>query len=493
MGFANVMKNDANWTKTTNGADVRSTTGSAVLNLFARVGGMRDADEAEIIRMWHDARNENVELADNLVLYVRNIRGGGIGERRIGRILLKELVKVDPNKVRRNFDTIVNAGRWDDLYCLEDSVVWSDVVAFLEKQFKEDIINMAADKPISLLPKWMPSCNTSSKETRRLARVLYTSFGLTERKYRKTLSALRKYLDIVEKKMSANQFSAIDYEKVPSLAMTRYRSAFGKHDFERFNAYINAVSKGEAKINASVLYPYDIVRPYVKQCNDFYYRSIKVPEFDSVLEAQWKALPNYVEGEFDVLCCVDVSGSMANPDYQPLSIATSLGIYFAERNKGAYNGLLLSYTDKPTIYNLNSNDTLATRVGQVNSHVGYNTDMQAMMQAVFEKAVMCGETPAALLIISDGEIDSYYKRYNGDTIVSYWEEQFRRAGLKFPKLIMWNCHSVGDHYLDDISNPNVSFISGASASTFKELITLITKDAFTAMAEILTKPVFSWK
>lgn len=138
--FANSFRQASNWTTTENGAAVKSSTGSSLLNLFARIGGMRTASEQEIIRMWQDARNENEELADNLVLYVRNVRDGGIGERKIGRILLKELAKVNPEKIRRNFSTIVNAGRWDDLYCFIGTPVEKDMWNFIKKQLTEDLL-----------------------------------------------------------------------------------------------------------------------------------------------------------------------------------------------------------------------------------------------------------------------------------------------------------------------------------------------------------------
>lgn len=491
--FANSFRQASNWTKTENQAVVKSTTGSSLLNLFARIGGMRNATESEITRMWQDARRENKELADNLILYTRSIRDGGIGERRIGRILLKEIAKTEPDKVSRNLSTIVNAGRWDDLYCLEGTKVWTDVLAFLEKQLKEDIVNMAAEKPISLLAKWLKSENTSSRESRRIAKEIRTSFGLTERKYRKTLSALRRYLNVVEKKMSAQEFGAIDYEKVPSLAMTRYRSAFGKHDYERFNSYIQSVTKGEAKINSSVLYPYDIIRPYVRECNDSGWRKPTPPTYDAVLEEQWKALPNYVEGDFDVLVMPDVSGSMNYDNYTPLATATSLAIYFAERNKGAYHGLVMAFTDKPCLYDLDSNDSVATRTGIVNSHTGYNTNLEGAFAAVLEQGKKCHDVPRALVVISDGEIDSFLRRNNIDTLITKWERQFAMAGLDFPKVIMWNVNSSNNHFLEDLNNPNISFISGSSAATFKELTTLITKDAYTAMVEILSKPAFRWK
>lgn len=489
--FANSFRNQTNVTHTENGAKVYSTTGNAVLNLFARIGGMRKATEGELNRMYLDARNTDKELADNLILYARNIREGGIGERRIARTLLKTLALKDPAKVARNLDTIVSAGRWDDLFVLEGTSVETEALDFMKAQFRKDITGMTNKESISLLAKWLPSPNTSSAETRRLARKVYTYFGINERTYRKTLSALRKYLDVVEKKMSANDFSLIDYQAVPSVAMTRYRSAFGRHDYERFDKYINAVTKGQAKINASVSYPYDLITPYINQCGGWCRRGVR--NVDKVLEAQWKALPNYVEGNHNVIVMSDVSGSMFCENKRPIATSVSLGIYFAERNTGAYKNLFLTFTDEPSLYELDPNATVASRVNEVMSHVGYNTNLDGAFDAIYRTAVNCGEAPEALVIISDGEIDSFCSRRDVDSIVEKWQRKYAERGLVAPKLIMWNVCSRGNRFISKAGNPGIAYVSGSSAATFKELTTLITMDAVTAMTEILTKPQFCWK
>ena len=492
MSFTDGIRRNTNLTCTENGAIVKSTTGSALLNLFARVGGLRNQPESEINRLYLDARNEDKELADNLILYTRNIRDGGIGERRIARILLKTIALKDPAKVRRNLDTIVSAGRWDDLFVFEGTSVENDALEFMKEQFRKDVLGMGKQENISLLAKWLPSANTSSKETRRLARKVYTYFGLSERTYRKTLSALRKYLDVVEKKMSAQEFSAIDYQAVPSVAMTRYRSAFGKHDYERFNAYINAVTSGDAKINASVSYPYDIAKTYVDACGWSW--SSRTLQVDPVLEAQWKALPQYVKGEHNAIVLADVSGSM---DGLPMATSVSLGIYFAERNKGAYANLVMSFTDKPTLYELDPKATLASRVKQVMSHEGYNTDLDLAFQRIYDIAEREYDAPSALIVISDGEIDTYAQRLRRagssfESIAEKWQAKYASIGLKAPKLIMWNVASRGDRFIDGKENRGVAYVSGSSAATFKELTTLISQDVMTAMKEILSRPQFSW-
>jgi hypothetical protein len=489
--FANSFRNQTNVTYTENGAKVYSTTGNPVLNLFARIGGMRKATESELNRMYLDARNSDKELADNMILYARNIREGGIGERRIARTLLKTLALKDPAKVSRNLDTIVSAGRWDDLFVLEGTSVETEALEFMKNQFTKDIKDMAKNESISLLAKWLPSPNTSSKETRRLARKVYTYFGITERTYRKTLAALRKYLDVVEKKMSSNQFGAIDYQAVPSVAMTRYRSAFGRHDYERFDKFINAVTKGEAKINASVSYPYDLIMPYINQTSSWYSRyNIEV---DKVLEAQWKALPDYVEGEHNVIVMSDVSGSMYCEGNKPIATSVSLGIYFAEHNSGPYKNLFLTFTDRPSLYELDPTETVASRVNEVMSHVGYNTNLDGAFDAIYRTAVQAGEAPEALVIISDGEIDAFASRGQVDSIVEKWQKTYAKAGLVAPKLIMWNVCSRGNRFISKCGNPGIAYVSGSSAATFKELTTLITMDSVEAMTKILTRPQFCWK
>lgn len=335
---------------------------------------------------------------------------------------------------------------------------------------------------VSLLGKWLKSPNTSSKESRRLARLTYQHLGITERTYRKTLSELRKYLDVVEKKMSAQRFDTINYEGVPSVAMTRYRSCFGKHDFERFNEYIHSVTKGEAKINSSVSYPYDLIAPYTK-C-----RSRGV---DPVLEAQWKALPNYVEGNHNVVVMADVSGSMSWADGRPMDTSVSLGIYFAERNTGAYHNLVMSFTDKATMFELSDNATLASKVKEVMSHVGYNTNLDAAFRTIYDMAQRCGEAPEALVIISDGEIDNFTR--TAPSIVARWQDKYAQIGMEAPKLIMWNVESRGARYLDTAGNTGISYVSGSSASTFRELTKLISMNAVEAMTAILTKEAFRWK
>ena len=485
--FANAFGRMADMTATENGGRAFRTTGSSLLDLFANIGGMRNRATTDVTAQWKTARAEDKELADNLVLYARDIRATGLGERKIGRALLRELATIDPAKVGRNLQTIVDCGRWDDLFVLIDTPVRNDVWAFIEKQFRADIVGMKQNAPISLLAKWMPSINTSSKETRALARKVCAKFDLSERTYRKTLSALRKHIGIVERLMSAGEWDKINFESVPSVAMSRYINTYNKRCQERFAEYKASLVKGEAKVNAATLYPYDIV---MKWLNSGYYSP---KSLDPVDEAQWKALPNYVNESYDVVVLADVSGSMMTDNCRPMATSIGLATYFAQRNKGAYHGKYLTFTNQPAFINLNDNWTLSQCLDYVKREgVGYSTNLDRAFEAIYNVARSCGEAPKALVVISDMEIDCWYSGDFCDSIASKWAKKYQAVGLTAPKLILWNVESRGGRVLAQQSE-NVGFVSGYGVGPFANLTSLIDKSAYEAMVEILTQPQFTWK
>jgi hypothetical protein len=334
----------------------------------------------------------------------------------------------------------------------------------------------------------MPSINTSSNETRKLARRACTRLGLTERTYRKSLSALRKHINIVERLMSAGEWDKIDFESVPSVAMSRYINTYNKRCQERFAEYKASLVKGEAKVNAATLYPYDIV---MKALNGSGYYSKMT--LDAVDEAQWKALPNYVSGENEVVVMADVSGSMGCDMNRPMATSIGLATYFAQRNKGTYHNMYLTFTSKPAFIHLKDEWSLADCLNYVKSHgVGYSTNLDAAFAAIYEVAARANEAPKALVVISDMEIDSWYSGDFCDSIASKWEKKYAAAGLKAPKLILWNVESRGGRVLAQQSE-RVGFVSGYGVGPFANLTSLIDKSAYEAMVEILSKPAFQWK
>ena len=479
MSFVNGMDMMTSVKSTENGAIAYNTSGGgALLDFFAVVGGMRKRDEADIVQMYHAARKEDKELADKIVLYARDVRGAGLGERRIGKILLKALAQIDHAKVERNFQTFVMNGRFDDLYALEGTPAETAMWQFMKDTLLKDAAAMKAGKPISLAAKWMKSINTSSAESKRLARKFCTVAGISERTYRKTLAALRKYSNVVEVKMSANEWEAINFEAVPSIAMKRYSTAFGKHCPNAFTQYKRELTTGEAKVNAKTLYPYDITYQFMYGGN----------ADRDILEAQWKALPNYFKEGRNVVCCADVSGSMIG---MPMAASVGLAMYCARYNTGAYNGYYLTFTDVPRFFKLDESASIESNIRKVMQNEGYNTNLDGALQEIFRVATMENDAPEALLIVSDSEID-YFMSNNPrwEDIVQKWVRKYREVGLECPKIIFWNVEARQNTYLSKATNPYVGFVSGCSAGTFANLSELIDNSPYDAMVKILSQYEF---
>jgi hypothetical protein len=327
-----------------------------------------------------------------------------------------------------------------------------------------------SNKPvgISLLAKWMPTETAHNKNTIALAKRAIQKLGVTPRQYRKMLSALRKHLNIVERLMSANKWDEVEYPAVPSYAMKNYRKAFSNHDQERFSAYIESLKKGEKKINASTLYPYDLVHQYSDTLYSWY-GSRNNCKIDDIVEAQWKALPNYVEGENNILVMADVSGSMQG---RPMETSVGLATYFAQHNKGDYHNLYMTFTDRPHFISLYGCDTLCSAVYKVgHTDVGYSTNLSAAFDYILNHAIANNiapdDMPKALIVVSDMEIDPYFHGRRGFDFVQTQKMNFARHGYELPKLIMWNVEARNDTFLSQ--SEDVLLVSGQATSTFKQL------------------------
>ena len=487
MDFASAMNRETTKKLTENGATAFSSTGvSDLLDLYATVGGMR-ARQGDVASKFNTSCSEDLLLATRLMFYVRDIRGG-LGERDSFRSMLKQLSMHHPNVVAKNVDKIPFYGRWDDLFILKGTPAEAAMWVLLCDQLNADLRNMRAGKPISLLAKWMPSINASSKEKVKLANIIAKNFGLAPAQYRKIVSALREYLNVLETRMSKQEWDKITYNQVPSRAMTKYRKSFYRHDEDRFTQYISDVKQGTETIKTGTLYPYDIVEKYV-DCGYYAYDGRRIP-IDDVLEAQWKALPNYIEEEENIIVMADVSGSMYG---RPMASSVGLAIYFAERNSGPYKDMFMTFSSNPQFVKLKG-ASLAEKVANAQTaDWGMSTNLEAafmkVLKVAVENHVPATEMPKAIVVISDMEIDSC-----ASCNWSFYDEMVRRFeayGYTIPNIVFWNVNARYDTFLVDGNRKGVQLVSGQSASTFKNVIASIGMTPYDAMINVLNGERYS--
>ena len=480
MNFSDVMKQESVKKFTENGAEAYNRLNGSLITLFAQIGALRPRTEWEIEDKFASAFNEDKLLATKMLFYCGNVRGGGLGERRTFRICLKWLAKNYPSIVKKNIRLIPHYNRWDSLFELVDTPCEKTMWEFVSFSLKEDFKAMRVEKPCSLLAKWLPTETASSTKTRELAKRAIKNIGMTPRQYRKIVSALREYIRVVERKMSLKEWETIDYPTVPSYAMARYNRAFKRHDKERFSRYVETLNEGKAKVNASTLYPYDLVKNYLGYG----------VETNLLAEQQWKALPNYVEGENNIIVMADVSGSMNG---RPMETSIGLAIYFAERNKGEYQNCYMTFTNEPHFIKLNPNDTLRAKVAQVKrTDMGYNTNLEKAFEYILTNAtyyqIENKDMPKALVVISDMEIDRYMSG-KGLDFVDEMKERFEDRGYSFPKLVLWNVEARNDTFLSQ--SEDVINISGQSPTAFKSFLGALNgKTSWDIMIETLNNEIY---
>lgn len=478
----NTLENEMNVSTTENGAVGFRTTGKELLDLNFAVASLRHMSDKEVSERFIKAFCEDKILAMKWLFFARDAREG-LGERRLFRVVLADLVNSNPEMVIPVINLIPEYGRYDDLWCLLDNPFSAlAVYKIVDEQLARDIKNMAAGKSVSLLAKWMPSINASSPKTKEYGKRLCKALRLTERKYRLALSALRKHLDVVEVKMSGKKWSEIKYEGVPSRANLIYNNAFLKNDEERRREYLGKLEKGEVKINASVLFPHDIVHKYMN-----YGWGHPLNPKDATIEALWKALPDIVNGCGNTIVVADGSGSMATrvdqrSSVSALDVANALAIYFAEHSSGQFKDKYITFSENPQIVDFSNCDSLHAKLQTALAHNEVaNTNIEKVFDLILSSAVRNhmsqDDLPANILIISDMEFDgcatsginsSRWERYRPtarlfDTIA----QRYAAAGYKMPRLVFWNVNSRTGTIPVKENDLGVALVSGFSTNIAK--------------------------
>lgn len=442
MSFKNAVLNTEVEARTENGMKALKSSLNANVDLFFAIGASRGKD---ISKAFEKALQENREVALRTLQWVRDVRGGA-GERELFRQNLKFLEKnyIELLTDGKLLTKVTELGRWDDLLIFETQTL---------KNLAYDMIKEALDAGNGLAAKWMPRKGKQAAELRNY-------FGWTPKFYRKRLVELSK--NVVETKMCAKEWDGINFSHVPSLAMSRYTKAFAKNAPVAFNAYKEALKSGTAKVNASAVYPYDVIK------------TIRMGGDNTVADEQWKSLPNYMNDAM-VLPMVDVSGSMkshagGNKNITCLDVAVSLGLYCSDKNTGPFKDLFLTFSRSPQFVHLTG--TLSQKLRQMESSAwGMSTDLHAAFNEILKVAVQNKvspeDMPKALLIMSDMQFD--HCAHFDNSALEMIKCKYSDAGYELPGIVFWNlraCENVPVRF----DQKGTALVSGFSPSIMKGVI-----------------------
>ena len=494
--FFKPIEEKTNLTLTENAAVTRITSNSDLLDLFSTVGALRNAEESDIVRRASRAISDETLEKDavwdfflRILFYARDVRGG-LGERRVFRVILEYLAESYPEVVLANLDNIAFYGRWDDFYALFGTKIEKEAAEHLENQFREDLEALKdPDGSPSLLGKWLKSENTSSKNSRDLARKTIKHFNISPSSYRKSLAKLRERINVVERLMSQNRWEEIVYSNVPSKAAMIYRDAFRKHDPECYDKFISEVEEGNQEIKGGTLFPYEIVR---KIFNDHEMKQDSL----RVLEAQWKALPDYGAIEDNAMAVVDTSSSMYSNDLFPLSVAISLGLYFAERNTApGFHNKFFTFSSAPDLVVVKGKDIREKLFNMREANWGASTNLESLFELVLsvarENNLSQEDLPQKLFIISDMQFDAATRymdktEMKNRTFIQKMKDKYEKNNYSLPHIVFWNVASRHTQSPVTMSEEGFHLVSGCSPSTFKAVVDANATTPFGIMLEILS-------
>lgn len=454
---------------TNNGALSHEKTGNRLLDFYYKV--LRQTSKENVIDLLSKSWEIDPKNTFKLIFQLRDCRGGK-GERRAFQWCIEWLMANGHSEwVLLNLKNIPEFGSFKDLVFLMDSKnnevpydITFEVYKLWAKCLILDVASMKDGKPISLASKWFPKEGRSFDKKNKSATKLAGILEISTRSLRKDiLVPLNKHLDTVEIKMCAKDWEQIKYNRVPSLAMKNLKKAFERHDPDGFTDYIKSVENGTNSINANQLFPHQIVKDYFESV-------------DRVREEQWKVLVKNSVSLSNCIAMVDTSGSMIGygNEVSPIDVACALGLLVATNAKEPFNGLMLTFSETPQFFEINTKKTLLGQLQRIRKGPwGMSTNFQSAFDMILSRAIKFElnpeDMPRRLIVISDMQFNEANSR-NNKTNFETVKLKYRKVGYEMPTIIFWNVvGSTGDVPITE-NEQGAILISGFSQSVLKYLI-----------------------
>lgn len=491
MAFVSAMS--VSKVTTANGAPSLATTTDPFVDAFFKaVQGVNMGYYHKLISKCTDV---DLEKTIRLLLHIRDCREG----KGIKHIYYDVLASDTFNSVRNNMLEITpEYGYWKDLLnileILNNNVTlkintkfkqlseYKKVVDMFATQLVKDYCNLKSNKNVSLCAKFTPSKNKHFDKTLNIVNdISYTfsvksrdisAFDAFDRKkyntmYRKIVSELRRHLDVAEVKFAENNWYELDFNKMPGLCMKRHVKAFNKNCENKWILYLNDVSENKAKMNNSLVYPYEILSNYINRYKN------------SHTDAMWSNMvrehkKSNLIGDRKIIPIIDVSPSMTCNKSIPLKNAISLGLLIAELTKETpMGGSYFTFSENPTFNKIDFSKSLYENVRNLrHADWGGSTDFvkvfDYMLSRMVKNKVKAQDAPEIIFCMSDMQFNHASKW--DKTTFEILKDKYNESGYKMPKLWFWNLNGNTTDFPVESDEDGTLLLSGFSTSLLKQVL-----------------------
>lgn len=291
------------------------------------------------------------------------------------------------------------------------------------------------------------------------------------------LAPLRKTLELPERRMTANEWDKINYNRVASLCMKKNNEHFLTHDPEGFQKYLIDVESGKKSISGATLMPNELLYEILKYSMAKDNKRGKMPLLEEyrrqiadsklrVAEAQWATLLQRVADAGTIensLAICDVSGSMGgigSSAKEPIMPALALTLILARVSKPPFNNGFITFSATPEFIQIDPTASVSNTVtNMVKSAWSMNTDFRAvfldlLLPLAKNNNVKPEDMVKRLFVFSDMQFDSASTTYDrsrhfydvetedADKVAKDWEttydaieKAYVEAGYEVPQIV----------------------------------------------------------
>jgi Domain of unknown function (DUF2828) len=312
------------------------------------------------------------------------------------------------------------------------------------------------------------------------------------------LTPLRATGRVPEPLMTARRWGDVSYKHVASKCMHINSKHFIKHDAERFEAYLDSVASGKAKISGATLLPHELLAKALtprrvernkkgKSSLASVLRAHIARREAQVVDAQWDAMIARLReaGTLDnCLAICDVSGSMGDINWhcpgepQPILPAVALSMTLSQLAKPPFANVFVTFSAHPEIVTLQEGAGLAANAtAMVRSQWGMNTDLHAVFVRLLLPLAVRHRVPREdmvrrLFVFSDMQFDDATDGAGEDA--GQWETNhdaiaraYAEAGYDVPEIVYWNLAGQLETVPVEAERKGVALMSGFSPAMMK--------------------------
>lgn len=499
---------------TENGAIQLKSSGSNIVDQFGKAGNYRGRSIDDVWDEQNEIWNENSEAALRFPFYLRMITrkvkindknttdktqsGQGARDESFKRLLW--IAETHPNDFYKNIFMLPLVGSWKDLW----------VLMFIDETEGTKCLNhdalfelmssgLQSETHVDLIKKFMPRIKSNNKctttwttLTNKYAKEFASYLKISWKEYNK-LKTSGKAHDF-QKIICSGNYDKIKWNMIPGRALSLLVNGKFLANHNLKESYTNWIlQQPTAKFTG---YVFELAKRLRKLgvIGGMCYHHAEIPiEIKHTIDAQFnQVVETALNGgkiKENVLCCLDTSGSMQQqvnglPNTMCCDIATSLALFFAKINKGAFHNVLMRFDSTSYPVTLESESFCENIVSLPHCPCG-TTNFQSVIDEIVKirkekPEIPLEDYPTVLLAVSDMQFDRPYSFRRMEMSNKTNQTEAREKLLEvFPKefvdkvrFIWWDVASrYGTNGFESTSSDDGSmYISGFDGSVMNLLL-----------------------